>query len=848
MKNDKIIFLLIFNLLTIFHIYAQPATNYYSNFLNELDTLSNRANHEIAYIQTDKDIYETGEDIWFKIYLLDAKDLILSTSSKTIYVELFNEADKKIVWQEKYSATNGFSSGNILLERALSEGEYILAVYTPYSLFSNTKDLYQVKRIKVCENVIPKVPFNVNCSKKYYSLGDSIQVLISPTVLIKDSLFADIQVTLEQKGKRLSRQKTKTSGKGYATLSLPTLVCTGDLFINAVIKYKNKEKIVNLPLNCLKNSIQFKVFPEGGDLIDGLPCKMAFKAVDTNGEPLEIKGVLYENDSPIMEFKSIHFGMGLFNYTPVKSNKYYIKITDPEIDSVFSLPEIKSDGISLQLISSNNENLVFRISKSNVGKKTNIFLRLQNRGEVYFFQKVVLSNKVILKIPVNKLPMGVVEATVFDYNLCPVAERLVFINTEKMLNISVTLSKNIVNVKDRVDLKVSVTDDKGIPVIANMGISVFEKIYQDSLSESNILAFYQLSTQIKGKIHNPSYYFNPINKNRKAALDLLMLTQGWRKYVWNESNLIELTKSKKPVLWNDVKGEIIYPVQKRQIEGNGIIEAFSSDPSKGVRTTIFDLSEKEFTIPYETLDNWHNSFFYIRLLVYKGNYFEILIQNPFETISKIIKDNKAEYYLPFKSIDYQAEPVKLDVSSPGVTSLQTIVFSKIKTIKYVANTLVGDYVCRQNVLNCPRHVFEEDYRRPINGKKYFVNTFVNTKNEKVYSITYPEIPGNLVPIISQPFLSESMIETMKNYIVKGYYKGKEFYQPNYDEVKEDLDISDYRKTILWEPNIITDKKGEATVSFFCSDINSLFVGRIEGVGEGGLLGSGSFNFIVKEKK
>lgn len=848
MKHNQIVFLLLFHFVLFIPLYAQQSNDVDSVSLNELDTLSNRANQEIAYIQTDKDIYETGEEIWFKIYLLEATNLTPSTKSKTLFVELYNGADNKIVWQEKYQVNNSFPSGSIPLERTLSEGDYILVVYTPFSFFSNTKDLYQVKRIRINENVIPKVPFNVCLNKKYNSSNDSIEVFITPSILIKDSLIASIQISLENGRKIVSARKLKTDGKGYCKVSFPPINQSSDFLVNVVVKYKNKEKKVRLPVNYIMNSIQFDLFPEGGYLIDGIPCKMAFKAVDLNGEPLEIKGKLFENGSPLREFKSVHYGMGFINFTPQKSNKYFIRIEEPAIDTVFNLPEIQDKGISLQLITNAGNYVVFKIINSINEKKSDLVFKLQSRGEIYYQEKISINREVTLKVPVDNLPIGIVEATVYDYQLRPVAERLVFINIEKKLNIKVTLSNDNLFTKERVGLKILVTDDKGYPVITNMGISIYEKMSDDTLSRNNILSYYQLSTQIKGKIHNPSYYFNPKNKNRKAAIDLLMLTQGWRRYVWNEKNIKSDLKTRNFILWNDVRGEIFYPDKTPSLMGNSIIEVFSSDPSKGVITIIVDSNKRSFTCPNETLINWQNTFFYLRLLVFNENYSKIRIHDPFETISKVLKENQPKYYIPYIPNDSRSNPVVLDVNSPGVTSLKTIIFSSRKKNEYKPNELVGDYVCMQNVLNCPRHVFEFNYRRPIIGKKYFVNTFVNTKQEKVYTITYPYIPEDLVSKISQPTLSDDVIKEMKNYIVKGFYKGKDYYKPNYDEVKEELSIPDYRKTILWEPNIVTNTKGEASVSFYCSDISSVFVGKIEGVGENEFLGSEGFIFNVTVKK
>jgi hypothetical protein len=84
--------------------------------------------------------------------------------------------------------------------------------------------------------------------------------------------------------------------------------------------------------------------------------------------------------------------------------------------------------------------------------------------------------------------------------------------------------------------------------------------------------------------------------------------------------------------------------------------------------------------------------------------------------------------------------------------------------------------------------------------------------------------------------------------VKGYYRERKFYQPDYDKVTFEEKVPDFRNTLLWEPSVCTDENGEATLSFFCSDINTEFVGRIEGVGGDGLLGTGFFKFNVRKLK
>lgn len=91
--------------------------------------------------------------------------------------------------------------------------------------------------------------------------------------------------------------------------------------------------------------------------------------------------------------------------------------------------------------------------------------------------------------------------------------------------------------------------------------------------------------------------------------------------------------------------------------------------------------------------------------------------------------------------------------------------------------------------------------------------------------------------------SEEELLRMNNlWRTKGYYAAREFYQP--DEIDRQSSIPDARNTLLWQPSVITNEKGEATVSFYCSDINTGFTGLVEGVDGAGLLGTANCEFRV----
>src|SRR5664279_2809316 len=162
-----------------------------------LQSLANNVAPEIAYIQTSKDIYETGEDLWFKVYLLNSQTLIPSLLSKTLYLQLVKEENKKTVWQEKYEIQNGFANGRVYIENNLTEGNYLHEAFTPNSFFSDSTEFKAIRRIKIKAD-ITSLSIIPNLNKPFYSKNDSVQIIFKPSLKPRDSVYVEITTFLYQ--------------------------------------------------------------------------------------------------------------------------------------------------------------------------------------------------------------------------------------------------------------------------------------------------------------------------------------------------------------------------------------------------------------------------------------------------------------------------------------------------------------------------------------------------------------------------------------------------------------------------------------------------------------------------
>jgi hypothetical protein len=175
--------------------------------------------------------------------------------------------------------------------------------------------------------------------------------------------------------------------------------------------------------------------------------------------------------------------------------------------------------------------------KTNAILKQSLYVIAQAGGVVYTsFGIDSTKNNVTIKIPQRTFPTGIVQFTLFNVKHQPLAERLVFINHNDQLNIDVKAKNQKSKIKEKVTFDILAKDSKGIPIAGNFSVSVVDETkvnYQED-EEFSILANLLLSSELKGYVEQPNYYFNPANPERSKHLDYLMLTQGWRRFVWKD--------------------------------------------------------------------------------------------------------------------------------------------------------------------------------------------------------------------------------------------------------------------------------------------------------------------------
>ena len=745
--------------------------------------------------------------------------------------------------------------GTFFLQDSLTEGDYLLEAFTAHSFYNDSSEFKAIRKIIIRKDINPRPSFTADFDKVRYKTGDTINVTITSLSEDHKPLYAEIDAELLQGDRKLGQARSITNQQGEAIFAFVLQGAGEGLRVNAVINYLEKEEQLDFIVpNKKGNPIQFGVFPEGGNLVTGIKSKLAFNAVNIDGFPLDVKGTLYENDKPLVEFNSVHAGMGSFDLTPVAGKNYHIRLTEPETDSTFVLPEILPEWIAMNLAGRDKEYLDFIVSQSQGMPKSTVYLRGQMRGMVCCMAGGRLNRELKIRIPLKEFPQqGIAEFTLFNENMFPVAERLVYIHPNKKLYIEVQPDKEKYETREKATLKIKVTDETGQPVQANLGVSVFDKLYQDAREQENIQTRCFLSEQLKGRIYDPAYYFDERNKDRKDVLDLLLLTQGWRRYIWEEENL--KGQNKQTVITDGTAGEVHFTKKLKQApEGEQFVMAFNPGENE-VKDFIVSGSDGRFMVSPIHLKTWQGGYVYLKPMGDNDFKPRISMVDPFQQITEAMKTKEISYPLHNNMDTLNKEPAHPFVAGPNVIELGEVTI-KGKIIKPFRDKYMGhldslaklnlciDYIAECGMLNCP---FCGKRGKPIEGKSYV--KWVSKRNHGPVPYAFTADETEEIREYHYPKYTEEELLKLNNlYRVKGYYDKREFYQPNYDKGTENAFIPDSRNTVLWAPMVLTDDNGEATLKFYCSDINTSFVGIIEGISEGGLPGTGTFEFKVRKTK
>ena len=333
---------------------------------------------------------------------------------------------------------------------------------------------------------------------------------------------------------------TNTSGVYTIRAYSPVMLNQSNFLFTQRIKISGKKAEIISKSKVGKLHLDF--FPEGGNFIEGLMNNVAFKANDENGVPVNVSVTIKnQRDEIVLQTESFHDGMGSFSILPKKGEQYYAIIGGQH----YPLPLSTNKGINLQLKSFTGkiQFLIDQQGNDSVFKPSYMLGQMQNR---VVFRQGFKADKTKFSgiIQTGSLPSGILQITIFNIDNMPLAERLVFVNNkEYMLPAEITF--DTLNTHKRMYNKFNL--QLRDTVNGNFSISVTDADFENAQPrEQNIYSWFLLNSDLKGYIHRPSWYFNNTSDSIEKALDLVMMTNGWRRFKWLDvaNNIFPKTKIK----------------------------------------------------------------------------------------------------------------------------------------------------------------------------------------------------------------------------------------------------------------------------------------------------------------
>lgn len=491
---------------------------------------------EKVYLHVDKPLYKPGEDIWFKVYLTEGTSNKPSQKSDVVYIELINprgNVDKTLSLQ----VIQGICFGNFSIDESYNGGIYKIKAYTHW-MKNFGEDNFFEKEIQIQKVVYPRLLSKIDFKRESYSSGDTVKAELKIETLENNPLaFKEVKVDISLAGNKVQTLNIQTDNQGQALIHfvLPSTLKTNDGLVNAKVMHEGNVEAISRSIPIVLNKITVDFFPEGGYMVANVPTNVAFKALNEFGKPAEIEGYITDNSqNRIVEFRSFHQGMGAFEFTPVPGKLYYAVVTNPKTDKLIELPEVMPKGYVLKVTSlQKNKYKVDYYSPVN----ERVHLVVQAADKIYFSKSDVTKRGLnSLEFSADKFPAGLGLVTLFDHLGTPRCERLVYFKYNRRLNISLKFDKEKYSPREKISLKVRTTDQDSIPVSANLSLAVVndQLLTMADDKQHNNLSWLMLGSEIKGKIEKPSFYFDPEERKAEKGLDFLLLTQGWRRYTWNE--------------------------------------------------------------------------------------------------------------------------------------------------------------------------------------------------------------------------------------------------------------------------------------------------------------------------
>lgn len=811
--------------------YAQSDNTILARSVGALTKLTEAKPVEKVYLHLDKPYYAVGDTIWFKAYTVLGENHQLSTLSGVLYTELINEKDS-IISRLTLPLNTGLAYADFIISGTYQPGNYRMRAYTNYMR---------------------------NAGADYF-FDQPIKIGV-----LKASALDMIKARQMSGGITIAKKDT------------------------------------------LNENPDVHFFPEGGDLVSGLRSKVAIKITGKTGLGLDGQGTVIDNEgNEVAAFETQHLGMGVFALLPQAGKSYKAKITVAN-GSVYTedLPKVLDEGFTLTVNDNSGDSILVKIAANNrlftTRQKSSFYLIAQSAGKVYYTTQGKLESPVfVTRISKLRFPTGIMQFTLFSDSGEPLNERLVFIDNPDQLTLSAIPNKESYAPREKVTIRLNAKNKENGPAIGSFSSSVIDlsAIPTDEIAENSIFSNLLLTTDLKGYIEKPGYYFSNKSSKTKADLDILMLTQGYRRFEW------------KQIMSGIIPPDVYQP--EKSIEISGYLKTLNGKPIAKGKVTLFTSTGGTFGL--DTLSDDNGRFVFNNLIfndsvkfivqardakdrdnvkieldsqepgvVSKGKNIPDQFISKDASLSPYLQNNNRRQALPamdkrttiLKEVKVTDKPItaskystnlngaghanqvltSTDIEAAGGGNLLDILPGRLIGVNFYIDSRTLSLVpySTRDMRHSMSIIVDGAFVDPsyLGGLNIYDIASIEVLRSANYLVLYGTRAGPGILLITTKRAGDnynprnSKVPGLVTYSPQGYYKVRAFYSPQYDGIKANTPSADPRSTIFWNPNIVTDKEGNASISFFNADGKGIYRVTIEGIDADGNLGRQVLKYKVE---
>jgi hypothetical protein len=778
-------------------------------------------------------------------------------------------------------------------------------VTTQAALLANAQADISAKFSKYQENALQEKVF-VHTDKTTYLTGEILWIKVYVTDGITNqpsglSKVAYVDVLDNNQAPVLQAKIALKNGSGNGSIYLPVSVSSGNYQLRAYTNwmknfspdyYFNKALTIINPLKSPDEPaaagtpavVDVQFFPEGGNMVRGITSKVGFKMTGTDGHSANYSGVIInQRNDTVVKFKPLRFGMGNFSFTPAVNTNYraIIKAGNGR-DVIKELPAIQEQGYVMLATEVDNNKIEISV-KSNAQSNGPVYLFAHTRQVAKITETAELNyGDAHFVIDKNKLGDGISHITLFNNAKQSVAERLVFKQPTQKLLLDATTDQEQYNGRKKVSVNLSAKTSSGQAVASDLSMAVYRLDSLQKSDESSILSYIWLASDLRGRIDSADYYFKNPTTETNQALTNLLLTQGWRRFEWNN------------VLKDQPAAFKFLPETDGHLITGKVVNTLTNGPANdilvhmgvpGTRLQYYNAkSNANGDILFNTTDYYGSTEIVLQTDRQKDSTYTLSINNPFSEsygtyrIPAFNLNKNMLKPLQQLSVSMQAQNIyngkkQNQFYDPGIDSAAFYYKPKyfFKLDDYTRFTTMEEvfreYITSANVAKRTGrfhlHIFnglenlEGDPLVFIDGvpmldlDKLFLIDPLKIKSIDVTPFRYFYGSAILTGVVNlKSYKSDLAGYEIDPHAAIVDYEGmqlqREFYTPVYDtEQQANSTMPDFRSVLYWQPNAGTDESGKKAISFYTSDLNGRYIGVVQGNSASGAVGSASFTFEVK---